>query len=102
VLSALALSVPIVSLSYAPKNDVLMATMGMGAFCLPAKSSDVDQLAERFRTLEEQQEQLVEIMRERNRAMDAGVERQREALSTLLTTGAVSATTSSDRAPVER
>jgi polysaccharide pyruvyl transferase WcaK-like protein len=52
VLTALAASRPTVSISYAAKNDVLMATMGLADFCQPVKSFDVDRLFEQIEEIE--------------------------------------------------
>ncbi len=84
VLSALKLAIPTLSISYARKNDVLMANMGMGAFCEPARSIDFERLIELFRNLESRREGLVETMNERNRTSMDAVDRQFAALSELL------------------
>jgi polysaccharide pyruvyl transferase WcaK-like protein len=64
VLTALAASRPTISISYAAKNDVLMATMGLADFCQPVKSFDVDRLFEQIEEIElrrdEVQRRLVE------------------------------------------
>lgn len=51
VLGALLLAVPTLSVSYADKNDVLMADMGMAEFCHPAAEPDHAVLVAQFREL---------------------------------------------------
>lgn len=51
VLFALKLGRPTISVSYHPKNDVLMADMDQGTFCQPASSVDADLLVKQFTEL---------------------------------------------------
>ena len=51
VVCALKLSRPTVSISYAEKNDALMADMGVGEFCQHVESFDVQRLIGQFTTL---------------------------------------------------
>ncbi|PXY32078.1 polysaccharide pyruvyl transferase family protein [Prauserella muralis] len=67
VLSALKLGKPTLSLGYAAKNDVLMAGMGLGEFCQPARSVDFDRLLEQFTKLESRREELTATLARRNR-----------------------------------
>lgn len=84
VLCALALSRPTVSISYAAKNDVLMAELGLAGYCQPARSVDLDLLVEQFRDLEANREHLVATMTERNRAIRGRLDHQFDVLSTAL------------------
>jgi polysaccharide pyruvyl transferase WcaK-like protein len=51
VVCALKLGKPTVSISYADKNDVLMAEMGLGEFCQHVERLDLDRLIEQFSQL---------------------------------------------------
>jgi polysaccharide pyruvyl transferase WcaK-like protein len=84
VLGALKLAIPTLSISYARKNDVLMAQMGLGEYCQPAREVDVDRLIEQFRSLSAHRESLAVHLRECDRANRQGVARQLEALSAFL------------------
>lgn len=84
VLCALKLSKPTLSLGYAAKNDVLMASMGLAEFCQAARSVDFERLTGQFTTLESRREQLVATMRERNRANLVRLDHQFTALSVTL------------------
>jgi polysaccharide pyruvyl transferase WcaK-like protein len=64
VLAALAASRPTISIGYAAKNDVLMATMGLAAFCQPVKSFDVDRLFEQIGELELRQDDVRRMLSE--------------------------------------
>lgn len=97
VQAALRSSVPTVSLSYARKQDVLMETMGLGGFCEPAASIDVDRVLERVHTLDADRAAVVARLRERNDAQAELVRRQLEAVSGLVQPGC-SSRVSGDRA----
>jgi polysaccharide pyruvyl transferase WcaK-like protein len=87
VISALKLSKPTLSLSYATKHDVLMAGMGLSEFCLPARTVDVDQMIERFTQLQARSAELRATVSERNATTMQRVERQFALLSALLLPG---------------
>jgi polysaccharide pyruvyl transferase WcaK-like protein len=87
VISALKLSKPTLSLSYATKHDVVMAGMGLSEFCLPARTVDVDQLIERFKQMEARSAELRAAVSERNATITQQVERQFALLSALLLPG---------------
>ena len=87
VISALKLSKPTLSLSYAAKHDVLMAGVGLSEFCLPARTVDVDQLIERFTQLEARSAELRATVSERNATTMQQVEKQFALLSALLLPG---------------
>jgi polysaccharide pyruvyl transferase WcaK-like protein len=67
ILCALKLSKPTISLGYAAKNDVLMASMGLEQYCQSARSLDLDRLIEQFQALESRRTDLIGRMAERNR-----------------------------------
>jgi polysaccharide pyruvyl transferase WcaK-like protein len=56
VLCALKVGKPTISLSYAEKNDVMMAAMGLGEFCQHVEQFDVDVLIQQFNKLIGQRE----------------------------------------------
>jgi polysaccharide pyruvyl transferase WcaK-like protein len=51
VISALLLGRPVVSAGYSKKNDVLLADMGLGAYCQHVESLDVARLQDQFTAL---------------------------------------------------
>ena len=76
VLSALKVGIPTLSISYARKNDVLQASMGLGEFCHPAAEIDLDRLVAQFRDLDRRRDELVAVLAEANRENRRGVARQ--------------------------
>ncbi|MFJ8389437.1 polysaccharide pyruvyl transferase family protein [Streptomyces sp. NPDC094438] len=66
LICALKVGTPTLALSYAAKSDVLMAQMGLAAYCHPAREVDADQLLEQFRALEKRSAQLRRTLTERN------------------------------------
>ncbi|GAB3583536.1 polysaccharide pyruvyl transferase family protein [Amycolatopsis endophytica] len=81
VLCALKTAKPTLSLGYARKNDVLMETMGLGGFCQSAREPDFGRLIEQFRELEDRREELIAVLKERNRVIRERLERQFATLS---------------------
>jgi polysaccharide pyruvyl transferase WcaK-like protein len=81
VLCALRLSVPALSIGYSAKHDVLMEHMGLGDFRQSAVAVDVGRLIEQFTTLESRRDELVEMLRERNRENVRGVAEQFDVLA---------------------
>lgn len=73
---ALKVGVPTLALSYSAKSDALMADMGLGDFCHPAREADAERLLERFRELERRSPELRRTLTERNLAAARRVERQ--------------------------
>lgn len=65
IICALKQAKPTISLGYAPKNDVLMASFGLGEFCQPLSALDLERLIEQFRLLQKSQDELVSGMRAR-------------------------------------
>ncbi|MER5302921.1 polysaccharide pyruvyl transferase family protein [Streptomyces lasiicapitis] len=68
LICALKVGTPTLALSYAAKSEVLMAQMGLGAYCHPARDVDADRLLEQFRSLERRSAELRRTLRERNLA----------------------------------
>lgn len=85
VLCALKLAKPTLSVGYAEKNDVLMASMGLGEeFCQSARAIDFDLLVKQLTMLEARRDELVETMHRRGRAHARRIEEQFATLSALL------------------
>lgn len=68
LICALKVGTPTLALSYAAKSDALMAEMGLGAYCHPAREVDADRLLEQFRALEKRSSELRRTLTERNEA----------------------------------
>lgn len=66
VLCGLMMNKPVVSLGYAQKNDVLMTEMGLGEYCQPADSFDVDQLIHHFVKLEQNKQEVRTYIQAKN------------------------------------
>ncbi|AVV44809.1 polysaccharide pyruvyl transferase family protein [Streptomyces sp. ID05-04B] len=81
---ALRVGTPTLALSYAAKSDALMARMGLGAYCHPAREVDADRLLEQFRSLEKCSAQLRQTLAEQNRAAARRLEQQFTALTAAL------------------
>ncbi|KAA9151097.1 hypothetical protein FPZ12_039685 [Amycolatopsis acidicola] len=81
VLCALKVCRPTLSVGYAEKNEVLMAEMGLGAFCHPARAVDPDRLFAQFTELERRSAELRETLAERNAANTQRLKHQFAALS---------------------
>ncbi|MFD7687468.1 polysaccharide pyruvyl transferase family protein [Streptomyces sp. NPDC059781] len=81
---ALKTGTPTLALSYSAKSDTLMARMGLGAYCHPARETDADRLLEQFRELERRSAELRRTLTERNLDADRRVERQFAALTAAL------------------
>ncbi|MER7706399.1 polysaccharide pyruvyl transferase family protein [Kitasatospora sp. NPDC097605] len=89
LICALTVGTPTLALSYAAKSEALMARMGLGAYCHPAREVDADLLIERFRALEKESAELRRILAERNLTARRELEGQFSALTAALfpTTG---------------
>jgi polysaccharide pyruvyl transferase WcaK-like protein len=81
---ALKTGTPTIALSYAAKSDALMARMGLGAYCHPAREVDADRLLDQFRELEKEAARLRRTLAERNQAATAQLEHQFSALTAAL------------------
>lgn len=84
LISALKVGTPTLALCYAAKSDALMARMGLGEYCHPAREVDADRLLEQFRALEKRSAELRQTLTERNLAATRGLEHQFTALTTAL------------------
>ncbi|MFF1449058.1 polysaccharide pyruvyl transferase family protein [Streptomyces sp. NPDC058274] len=76
LICALKTGTPVLALSYAAKSDALMAQMGLGAYCHPAREVDADRLLEQFRALEKRSAELRQTLIEGNQAAAQQLERQ--------------------------
>ncbi|QNP66603.1 polysaccharide pyruvyl transferase family protein [Streptomyces genisteinicus] len=81
---ALKSGTPTLALSYAAKSDALMARMGLGAYCHPAREVDAGRLLEQFRELERRSDQVRRTLAERNRAAARELDGHLTALSAAL------------------
>ncbi|QDQ09190.1 polysaccharide pyruvyl transferase family protein [Streptomyces spectabilis] len=81
---ALKVGTPTLALSYAAKSDALMARMGLGAYCHPAREVDADRLIEQFRALEKRAAELRQTLAERNRLAARQLQDQFAALTATL------------------
>lgn len=81
---ALKVGTPTLALSYAAKSDALMADMGVGAYCHPAREVDADRLLEQFRAVEQRSAELRRTLRERNLVAARRLEHQFTALTAAL------------------
>jgi polysaccharide pyruvyl transferase WcaK-like protein len=84
VVCALKLAKPTVSIGYATKNDVLMASMGLGEFCQSAKAVDLGRLIEQFTELERRHDELSAILVSRNQRAAERVRHQLDELSVIV------------------
>ena len=87
VICALRLAKPTISLGYAPKFTALMADMGLPEFCQSTNSLDATRLIEQFTELEKRQEQLRQVIIDRNKANERLLEDQFVRLSAVLFSG---------------
>ncbi|TQK42881.1 polysaccharide pyruvyl transferase WcaK-like protein [Streptomyces sp. SLBN-118] len=81
LICALKTGTPVLALSYAAKSDALMAQMGLGAYCHPAREVDAGKLLEQFRSLEKRSAELRQTLIERNLAAARRLEHQFTALT---------------------
>ncbi|MFI1422608.1 polysaccharide pyruvyl transferase family protein [Streptomyces sp. NPDC020731] len=81
---ALKVGTPTLALSYSAKSDTLMAEMGLGEYCHPAREVDADRLLEQFRELERRSAELRRTLSERNLVVARRVEDQFTALTAAL------------------
>ncbi|MFD8220046.1 polysaccharide pyruvyl transferase family protein [Streptomyces sp. NPDC059697] len=84
LICALKTGTPVLALSYAAKSDALMAEMGLGAYCHPAREVDADRLLEQFRALEKRSAELRQTLAERNLAAARQLEHQFNSLTAAL------------------
>lgn len=81
---ALRTGTPTLALSYAAKSDALMARMGLGAYCHPAREVDAGRLLEQFRDLERRSAELRQTLAERNQVAARHLQDHFTALTTAL------------------
>ncbi|MEU2791802.1 polysaccharide pyruvyl transferase family protein [Streptomyces sp. NPDC007100] len=81
---ALKAGTPTLALSYAAKSDALMARMGLGAYCHPARDVDTDRLLEQFRSLEKRAAETRRALTGHNATATRQLARQFADLSTTL------------------
>ncbi|WP_030677419.1 polysaccharide pyruvyl transferase family protein [Streptomyces sp. NRRL B-1347] len=84
LICALKVGTPTLALSYAAKSDALMARMGLGAYCHPARDVDADRLLDQFRALEGRSAELRRTLSERNLVAARQLEQQFTDLTTAL------------------
>ncbi|MEW1547776.1 polysaccharide pyruvyl transferase family protein [Streptomyces tsukubensis] len=84
LICALKAGTPTLAVSYAAKSDALMAGMGVGAYCHPAREVDADRLLEQFRTLEREAAEVRRTLAERNLAAAQRLEQQFTTLTAAL------------------
>lgn len=84
LICALKTGTPVLALCYAAKSDALMAEMGLGTYCHPAREVDADRLLEQFRVLEKSSAQLRQTLTERNQATARRLDQQFNSLTAAL------------------
>ena len=63
LLLGLMLNIPAISISYDPKNDALLESVGLGKYCQPITALDVKKLIDQFTDLEEHATEIKTIIR---------------------------------------
>ncbi|WP_069767501.1 polysaccharide pyruvyl transferase family protein [Streptomyces sp. LUP30] len=84
LICALKAGTPTLAVSYAAKSEALMADMGVGAFCHPAREVDADRLLEQFRELEKGSADVRRTLAERNLIAAGRLQHQFSALTAAL------------------
>ncbi|WNM30779.1 polysaccharide pyruvyl transferase family protein [Streptomyces sp. Li-HN-5-11] len=84
LICALKAGTPTLALCYAAKSDALMARMGLGEYCHPAREVDADRLLEQFRALEKRSAELRRTLAERNLAAARQLKDQFDELTAVL------------------
>ncbi|QDY75387.1 polysaccharide pyruvyl transferase family protein [Streptomyces qinzhouensis] len=84
LICALKAGTPTLALSYAAKSEALMARMGLGVYCHPAREVDADRLLEQFRALERRSAELRRTLTERNELAARQLDHQFTALTKTL------------------
>lgn len=70
-IAALKVGRPLISLSYAPKNDSLLAQAGLGEFAQPVEQVDFDKLTRQIETLLKERQRYAAVVRARVGDMEA-------------------------------
>jgi polysaccharide pyruvyl transferase WcaK-like protein len=83
-IAALKMSRPLISLGYGPKNDALMADVGLNAFCHDLENVDFDALTAQITAMAADRQRFSAIVREKVSAM---TKRLREELNGLVPAG---------------
>ncbi|MFI6091312.1 polysaccharide pyruvyl transferase family protein [Streptomyces sp. NPDC051218] len=84
LICALKVGTPTLAVSYSAKSDALMARMGLGAYCHPAREADADRLLKKFRALERSSAEVRRSLTEQNLLAARRLEDQFNALSAAL------------------
>ncbi|MPY30294.1 hypothetical protein FNH09_02935 [Streptomyces adustus] len=84
LICALKAGTPTLALSYAAKSEALMAQMGLGTYCHPAREVDADRLLEQFQELEKNSADLRRTLAEHNQDAVRHLDRQFTALTEAL------------------
>jgi polysaccharide pyruvyl transferase WcaK-like protein len=84
VVCALKLDRPTLSLGYARKNDVLLESFGLGAFCQHVETFDCDLLIDQFQALEARRKHYRSVIEETNARYAALLARQDQGLASKL------------------
>jgi polysaccharide pyruvyl transferase WcaK-like protein len=79
-IAALKVSKPVISLNYSPKNDALLAAVGLQGFSQDVHAIDIDGLTDQIRTMANDHARYASIVRERVTAMG---QRLRDAMGRL-------------------
>lgn len=86
VLVALKCAKPTLAIGYGEKHDALMAQLGVGEYVERIRELDLDQLKERFTSLETNKEQVARTLSETNRVLRAQLDHQFADLTAALST----------------
>ncbi|WP_431998349.1 polysaccharide pyruvyl transferase family protein [Streptomyces fungicidicus] len=81
---ALKVGTPTLAVSYSAKSDTLMAEMGLGEYCHPAREADADRILQQFRELERRSAEVRATLSDRNLVVARRVRHQFAALSAAL------------------
>ncbi|MFF9850213.1 polysaccharide pyruvyl transferase family protein [Streptomyces litmocidini] len=84
LICALKAGTPVLAVTYAAKSEALMAQMGLGEYCHPAREVDADRLLEQFRNLEKRSAELRQTLVERNETAARRLDHQFTALTAAL------------------
>lgn len=84
LICSLKVGTPTLAISYSAKSDALMARMGLGAYCHPAREVDAERLLEQFRALEQGSAEVRRDLTEQNLLAARRLEDQFAALSSAL------------------
>ncbi|MEV6756979.1 polysaccharide pyruvyl transferase family protein [Streptomyces sp. NPDC051214] len=84
LICSLKVGTPTLAISYSAKSDALMARMGLGAYCHPAREVDTARLLEQFRALEQGSAEVRRDLTEQNLLAARRLEDQFTALSAAL------------------